>query len=332
MYIYLNSLTLNLKNIKKNKIKLNSSLFYFNFLLKLTLILAVVFIFFLIFSFSLENVPFFKLLFIWASFGFLMYILISGFNFFGKKYSYNRYTEALQRFWKRSFSIFWLLEIFVFTAFFYLTFNASSEIVYSYDPQFFFKTHLISFRSYFFNLVLTNLLLLLFFCLIIFNKYKNFNFFYFNVTSLIVTIVFVIETLQFLSLLNYLSFYEWIFFQNNEYVLDSDFRKNRIVNSYVFLLAGAKYLHVLFIFFIWFFNFSKNLENLENRDFIFSTCLQNTLILYFLNWMTMYSCFKYYLKYYLFNTYSWFFFDFKDDVIYDFLNITLNLYKNFFFL
>lgn len=317
----------NISSILKNK---NAYSFFF-FFFKLSAIFGFVFIFFLIFSFSLENIPFFKLIFIWISFGFLMYILISGFNFFGKKYAYNRYNESLQRFWKRSFSIFWLLEGFIFAAFVYLTFNASSEVIYSYDPQVFFKTHLVSFRFFYFKLVLINLLLICFFSLIILNKLKTFNFFFFNITSAVVVILFILETSQFLSLLNHINFFEWSYNQSLEYSLDFEMRKSRIVNSYVFLLAGAKYLHVLFIVFVWFFNFAKSLENFESRDYIFSTCLQNTLILYFLNLISLYSVIKYFLRIYLLSSYTWFFVDFKNDFFLNIFNFGINLYKNFFF-
>ena len=323
-----------LKKKKKNIssiLKKKNAFFFFFFFFKLSAIFGFVFIFFLIFSFSLENIPFFKLIFIWISFGFLMYILISGFNFFGKKYAYNRYNESLQRFWKRSFSIFWLLEGFIFAAFVYLTFNASSEVIYSYDPQVFFKTHLVSFRFFYFKLVLINLLLICFFSLTILNKLKTFNFFFFNITSAVVVILFILETSQFLSLLNHINFFEWSYNQSLEYSLDFEMRKSRIVNSYVFLLAGAKYLHVLFIVFVWFFNFAKSLENFESRDYIFSTCLQNTLILYFLNLISLYSVIKYFLRIYLLSSYTWFFVDFKNDFFLNIFNFGINLYKNFFF-
>lgn len=314
-----------------NKITLKKNFkisFYFNFFFKITALFFILFFFFLIFSFSLENVPFFKLIFIWASFLFLMYILVSGFNFFGKKYMYNRYTESLQRFWKRSFSLFWLLEGFVFIAFVYLTFNSSSEVVYSYDLQFFFKTHLVSFRFFFFNLILINFLLFNFFFLNILIKNKTFNFLFF-LTSFGVVILFLIETIQFLSLLNHIFFFDWIFNQNNEFSLDSDLRKSRIVNSYIFLLGGAKYLHVIFIFFIWFFNFSKSFENNENKYYILSSCIQNTLILFFLNIISLYSVIKYYIRTYLYNNYFWFFLDIKTDFFFDVLNSLFLLYFNF---
>jgi len=96
----------------------------------------------------------------------------------------------------------------VFSAFVFLTFNASSEVVYSYDPQVFFKTHLVSFRFFYFKLALINLLLICFFSLIILNKLKTFNFFFFNITSAVVVIVFILETSQFLSLLNHINFFE----------------------------------------------------------------------------------------------------------------------------
>lgn len=136
-----------LYSFAKNKIKKNRKNFFIFF--RITFFFVLFLLFYLLFTYTLENIPVSKLFFVWGSWGAFLYIFISGFNFFGKKYTYGKYTEALQRFWKRSFSIFWLLEGFVLSAFIFLTFNASSEVVYSFDPQALFKLHLVSLRFFF---------------------------------------------------------------------------------------------------------------------------------------------------------------------------------------
>jgi hypothetical protein len=54
----------------------------------------------------LITVPLFKLICVWASFFFFLYLLISGFVFFEKRYAYGRFTSIIFRFWKRSFGLF----------------------------------------------------------------------------------------------------------------------------------------------------------------------------------------------------------------------------------
>ena len=72
------------------------------------------------------------------------YWLVSGFVFFFKKYQYRYFTSAIQRFWRRSFTIFWAIEGCIFVIFLYLTLNANQEPVYMYDNSQIYKTHLFS--------------------------------------------------------------------------------------------------------------------------------------------------------------------------------------------
>ena len=314
-------------NFFKNNLKKNKKNFFIFF--RITFFFVLFLLFYLLFSYTLENIPVSKLFFVWASWGSFLYVFISGFNYFGKKYTYGKYTEALQRFWKRSFSIFWLIEGFVFTAFIFLAFNASSEVVYSYDPQVFFKLRLISLRFFFFKMLALTFLIFLFNLVNMLSLKKKFNIFIFNATSLFVIIIFLIESDQYISILNYCSFFEWSF-NHSDFALDSDFRRTRTINSYVFLIGLAKYLHILFIVFIWFFNLSKNLENLETRDYISSACIQNAIILYLLNWFSIYPYIKYFFKTYYYSTFSWFFFDFKNDSIFNFIRFLFNFWRGFF--
>lgn len=81
------------------------------------------------------------------------YWLLSGFVFFIKKYQFGKYTSSIQRFWRRSYIIFWLLEGCLFLVFFYFTVNASSEPIYMFDQIQIFKTRLFSWRSFMLKLL-----------------------------------------------------------------------------------------------------------------------------------------------------------------------------------
>ena len=74
----------------------------------------------LVLLFALRDIPVNKFLFTIVSLGFFTYLLISGFVFFLKKYKYGKYTTAMHRYWRRTFSIFWLLEGYLFLVFLYL--------------------------------------------------------------------------------------------------------------------------------------------------------------------------------------------------------------------
>ena len=97
--------------------------------------------------------PFNKIIFAWVLVAMFLYWLISGFVFFVKKYQYSKFTAAIQRFWKRTYIIFWVIEAGTFSIFFYLTLNASSEPVYMYDQIKIYKTHLFSWRWFLIKLL-----------------------------------------------------------------------------------------------------------------------------------------------------------------------------------
>lgn len=115
---------------------------------------------------SLDLLPVAKVFFAWVSLFFFVYLVISGFVFFLKRYSFGRFTTAVSRFWKRSFSLFWLIEAYTFGCFVYLTLNSSSEVLYFYDYAALQKTHLFSFRFFFFKLLAVSLLISLTFFMV----------------------------------------------------------------------------------------------------------------------------------------------------------------------
>ena len=61
------------------------------------------------------------------------YLLMSTFNSFVSKYRYGKFTTGIQRFWKRTGIIFWILEGFLFVLFFYYFLNSSQEPLYMFD-------------------------------------------------------------------------------------------------------------------------------------------------------------------------------------------------------
>lgn len=58
----------------------------------------------------------------------LLYILISTYFNFSKTYAVSKYTSQTQRFWKRTFGVFWGLEFTLFTIYMYLTLISPAEL------------------------------------------------------------------------------------------------------------------------------------------------------------------------------------------------------------
>jgi hypothetical protein len=296
----------------------------------LSFVLFIVFIY----TLSVYNItPFLKLLFSWVSFGLVGYLLISGFVFFFKKYTYSKYTDVLQRFWKRSFSIFWLLEGSVFLIFIYLTLNSSNEVFYGFDTQALFKPHLGSLRIFFFKLLLINLVLILLNYL--FSLCQNGNddsiFSVYTLTSLVILYMTWVEFYQFYIYLQSINIYSWIYsLEYYEFLLDTDVRRSRTLNNYMLVCVVAKFWHFVFIIFVWFFYLNRYLESSDIRITLVSTSIQNFLILYILNLITLFPYFKFITRRYLNSTYKWFFIEFNESSLTVFWNFLFTFYSNLF--
>ena len=250
-----------------------------------------------------------KILFSWLVLTVFVYLLLSGFVFFSKKYRFGKFTTSIQRFWKRTFILFWLIESSVFVVFFYLTFNASEEIFYMYDQIKFFKTHFFSWRLFISKLLWITILVLNSYYLI-FNI--RWNTFYKNSLMILINsfILMYILWVEFYQLYHISSFYSNInwYYDYDEFMwfLEYDFKKTRLVNNYMALCLFAKFWHMLFIFGFWVFFILRSNES-NSIKFLFLTCnYQNFIILYILSWLYMYPWLKFIIRNFLDVSYYWF--------------------------
>lgn len=117
-------------------------------------------------------VPLLKISFQWLCIVMFLYWLMSGFVFFIKKYQTSKFTTVIQRFWRRSYILFWLIETSVFVTFLYVTFNASQEPFYMHDQIKVFKTHLFSWRYLLLKVIAVAVLIVLSYCLLLFLKWN----------------------------------------------------------------------------------------------------------------------------------------------------------------
>lgn len=321
----------NLKNVVNNN--------YFTFLygLKfvwiqirfwfLSLLLGISICYFLI---ILKNVHLVKISFQWLAIVMFLYWLMSGFSFFLKKYKTSKFTTVIQRFWRRSYILFWLIETSVFVTFLYLTINSSQEPFYMFDQVKFFKTHLFSWRYFLLKIIFIALLIVLSsFCLLnlkwnIFSKQSTIFFF----ITLFLTYIVWIEFYQFIHVINFYGYLIWNFDSDDRiWVLDVEFRRTRLVNNYVALCLLAKFWHLIFIYVFWVFFIIRSNEFKRYRYPFLSSNLQNFIILYTMSWLYMYPWFKYGLRRYLDYSYYWFFVNTRDL----FVRIFFNDVKLFYF-
>jgi hypothetical protein len=87
-----------LNAIKPNKINYSRFLQALYSFTKNTLISVFIFFLFVTNCFFIFHLPFLKILSFWAVVLLIVYWLLSGFNFFLKRYRFGKFTSAIQRF------------------------------------------------------------------------------------------------------------------------------------------------------------------------------------------------------------------------------------------
>lgn len=279
------------------------------------------------------------MLFQWFVLGMFSYWLISGFVFFIKKYRFTRFTSAIQRFWRRSYILFWLIESCLLLVFFYLTFNASQESAYMLDQVQVFKTHLFSWRSFLPKLFLVSVLVILGYILLLnikFNVFKK-NIPIIMLITILLTYLLWIEFYQIYHVSNFYSNLFWSYDVDDRlWSLESDSRRTRIVNHYVMILFLLKFWHIVFIYIFWIFFILRTNELERIRYPIYSANFQNFIILYIMSWIFMYPWIKFVLHRFIEMPYFWFYVNnrelglriFVQDIRLVYYGLTSNIYDN----
>lgn len=253
--------------------------------------------------------PFSKVLFEWFLIAMFTYWLMSGFVFFIKKYQYSKYTSVIQRFWKRSFILFWVIEGYLFAIFFYVTLIAPEEPVFMYDQMKLYKTHLFSWRVFILKIIPVISMIILTYYLQLSVKWSLFNkqsIVVLTITLLMVYTVWV-EFYQFFHIVNFYGNLNWVF-DYDEFLwnLELEFRRTRMSNNYTSLCLIAKFWHLIYIFIFWVFFVLRVNEIGRIRYPLLAANYQNLVILYILSWLYMYPWFKFVYRNFLEVPFYWF--------------------------
>ena len=96
-------------------------------------LVVAVFVLYTIVTFIHNNIIFFKFFYKYVILLSIIYLLVSMFLFLSKHIGFGKYTSQLQRFWKRSYILFWGLEFFLFFLYIYLLTVHFSESTYFLD-------------------------------------------------------------------------------------------------------------------------------------------------------------------------------------------------------
>lgn len=335
---------LNLKNQSNmqfnTRFKINSSTMYYGFLSLWGFIkiwLFSMFVLFITLCSLLINksnlLPHF--IFFWICLLMLLYWLISGFTFFVKKYQFSRYTSVIQRFWRRSYILFWLIESGLLLVFFYLSINSSQESFYMFDQSHILKTHLFSWKLFLIKSLLSLCLILYSYTLLLNFKVSTFskNIVPFCFITVLLLYLVWLETYQIYWVSNFYANYSWIF-DPEEFIwsLEWDGRRTRILNHYIMILFILKFWHIVFILGCWVFFLLRSNELDRLSYALYSFNFQNFIILFLMLWLFMYPWFRQLYHWSVEIPYYWFYVDthstFFQNVVYDVYTFYYNLIKS----
>lgn len=295
--------------------------------IKWILLAGFISIIYFFFSLFYIQIDFTKQLAIWYLSLIMYYLLMSAFNTFLNKYRYGKFTSAIQRFWKRTGMIFWLIEGFLFLLFFYYFLNSSQEPIYMFDYSSLNQELLIQLKSSYKNMILLSLAIYLSFILLL---NLNFYVYYQNILilsliSLIIFYTLYIESYQFVYIINIFADKEWVFDDIKQlWVLEVEQNNLRVKQQYFVLCLIAKYWHFIFIFISWFFFLVKSLEISKISITLLGYNTQNLLILYLLNLLCLCQWAKFVFKKFLEITYYWFFTQYDEKF---FINFVVELWN-----
>jgi hypothetical protein len=272
----------------------------------LAFIIAFVYFFFSLFYIQIETT---KQIAIWFSMMMVFYLLMSTFNNFLNKYKYGKFTSGIQRFWKRTGMVFWIVEGFVFALFFYYFLNSSQEPLYMFDYSNLNQELLFQLKTSYRSMILLSLAIYLSFILILNNNFLNHyqNVLLLLLISLIIFYTLFIETYQFVYIMTTFSEKNWIFDDTCQtWILEFEQSNLRVKQQYFIVCLVAKYWHFIFIFVSWFFFLIRCLESNKINYVLMGYNIQNLIILYVLNLFCLVQWIKWASKKFLEITYYWF--------------------------
>jgi hypothetical protein len=286
----------------------------------ISILLSLVYFLYTIFFFKIQ---FLKQLSVWFVIGMMFFWLISGFNFFLKRYQFGKFTSQIQRFWKRTNTSFWLIEGFLLLIFYYYYLNSSEEPLYMYDYSSLNQEHLVSLYTVGFNVMILSIVIyFMYFTLLRLNS-NSWEQLSLNlvIISVFIFFSFFVETYQFYYVISVFNERLWFFNEeDNIWSVEEDNPILRTKTQYFLVCLIAKYWHFLFIFLSWIFFLMKSFEKKKITYVLFGSNLQNIILLFVLNLACYVQWLKWFYRRFFDLPYNWFFTNIDNKFIYKFIH------------
>lgn len=221
----------------------------------------------------------------------------------------------MHRYWRRTFSIFWLLEGFLFLVFLYLTMFANQEPFFGYDNIQAFKDLAYPWRIFMQEAVsLIFIIAILRYSLV---RLKDMTTTKIYITVLTVTVLLLVTTwsefYQFFYTLNHYNSVDWTYDEESfTWSMEPETKKTRVLLHFITMCIVAKFWHFVFILGFWIFSVLRWSQLNTIHYPLLSANLQNFIILYLLNWIIMYPWIKYAFRRHLYKNYTWLYTNFRN--------------------
>ena len=272
LFLYTN----NIIYIKKSK---------FNLIISLKKIISILFIILFLIQISTINIIKYKILFKQFILIVLIYIITSIFIFLNKEIESGSFNSKIKKFWKRSYIIFWLLELllfFLFISYFLIHFN---ESIIFLSIKIIKKFNMIISNIILIESILLSILLYINYKAILSNKNSNNMYIFFILMFLILTIIFFIDFKNFFFISNYITGNN-IINNNNFNIKNNNINvKNNVNLFYFFIIFFLKFWHILFIYKYYLFIQNSFIHKKSVGYDILSSNMQNIIFIMFFNYI-----------------------------------------------
>ena len=251
---------------------------------------------------------------------FICYLVLNLFFYFSNIYRFGTYTSSIQRFWKRTFMLFWIIEGFLFLIFIYLYLIAPQEVRFFVDSVKQGDAYIFCEKSLFRNTIFYLVLCYTFYLVLYWKKY-NININVCLIFQFFIYLVLYFDELWYFicTLINYSQKKNTnIFLWNNQYsfnnlatlntvdLLDNFIINKRTENYFIGLICFLKYWHVVLILIGYVFLLYNKFTKKQISFCLISSNFQNTLYLYVFS-LTQFIMYIKYLYIYNFTfCYFWF--------------------------
>ena len=245
-----------------------------------------------------------------SSLGFTLYWTTSIFVFLFKRSLYKSFTVVIQRYWKRTLYLFWLIELYLFGIYMYLILVAPTEVEWLLDqPQLFTS-------KWWDGNVFFNKLLPIFVSIVLIIEcsfvllFGNMLFLY--ILSLLITLLLLVVTFSDLAQ----TFMYSVYFSGLSWEFDGDsgiwslatgIDKTRTSLQYTFLITVLKFWHTVFIVGVWLMTTMFLVQSPYIGQGAFAANKQNLFFLYGFAFIWILFLYKWFSNYSYEAVYQWFF-------------------------